>query len=111
MWNPFKKKPKPRRKPTAKQAAVQQVKEEGGMVYVTLTYAHFVLPAAQALQLVRLVSKAEIYEDKYHPELKGDHNDKYTHHVYANDKTFGMKLMPDAFYKMAKLAGKPEKKD
>ncbi len=40
----------------------------------------------------------------------GCHNDKYTHHVYPNDKTFGMKLMPDDFYKMAKLAGKPEKK-
>lgn len=111
MWNPFKKKPKPRRNPTAKQAVIQQAKEASGMVYVSLTYANYVLPAAQALQLVQLVSKAEIYEDKYHPELKGEHSDKYTHHVYDNDKTFGMKLMPDAFYKMAKLAGKPEKKD
>jgi hypothetical protein len=111
MWNPFKKKPK--RKPTARRAVVQQAKqakEADGMVYVSLHYANYVLPAAQALQLISLVSKAEIYEDKYHSQMTGEHADKYTHHVYENDKPMSMRLMPDAFYKMCKLAGKPEKK-
>jgi hypothetical protein len=108
MWNPFKKKPK--RKPTVRGALVQQAKEADGMVSVSVYYANYVLPAAKAVQLVNLLSKAEIYEDKYHPELKGEHADKYTHHVYEHDKLMTMKILPDAFYKMAKLAGKPEKK-
>lgn len=107
MWNLFKKKPK--RKPTAKRVAIP--KPEGdGMVSVSVSYASYVLPASKALQLIALLSKAEIYEDKFHPELTGDHADKYTHHVFPNEKTTAMKMMPDAFYRMAKLAGKPEKK-
>jgi hypothetical protein len=107
MWNLFKKKPK--RKPTAKRVAIP--KPEGdGMVSITMGYGSYVLPASKAMQLISLVSKAELYEEVYHPELKGDHADKYTHHVYANEKTAAMKVLPDAFYKMAKLAGKPEKK-
>ena len=105
MWNPFKKK----RKPAARRVSV--LKPEGdGMVAVTLSYANYVLPASKALQLMNLVAKAEIYEDVFHPEIQGNHADKYTHHVYPNEKTAAMKMMPDAFYNMAKLAGKPEKK-
>ena len=109
MWNLFKKKPKPKRKPTARRAVVPKL-EGDGMVSITMGYGNYVLPASKAVQLMALIGQAELYEDVFHPELKGDHADKYTHHVYANEKTAHMKLLPDAFYKMAKLAGKPEKK-
>lgn len=105
MWNPFKKK----RKPATKRVAVPKL-EGDGMVAITMGYGNYVLPASKAVQMMKLIGQAEMYEDKFHPELKGDHSDKYTHHIYANDKTAHMKLLPDAFYKMAKLAGKPEKK-
>ena len=101
---------KTKRKPRkVTQARVRTTLPES-MVSVHVNYASYVLPAAKALQLVELLAKAEIYEDVYHSELKGSHDDKYTHHVYANDKMANMKLLPDGFYGMCKLAGKPEKK-
>ena len=107
MWNPFKKKAK--RKPTATRVAIP--KPEGdGMVAVSVNYGNYVLPASKAVQLIGLLAKAEVYEDVFHPELTGSHSEKYTHHVFPNEKTMSMKMLTDAFYRMAKLAGKPEKK-
>jgi hypothetical protein len=81
------------------------------MVGVTVGYACYVLPASKALQLMDLLAKAEIYEAMYHSEMVGKHDDKYTHHIYQQDKdATTMKLFTDAFYGIAKLAGRPEKK-
>ena len=81
------------------------------MVAVNVSYASYVLPAHEALQLIDLLAKAEVYESVFNPELQGRHDDKYTHHVYAQDKQpTSMKMLPDAFYGIAKLAGRPEKK-
>lgn len=81
-----------------------------GMVGVRVNYAMYVLPAAKALQLADLLAKAEVYEDVYHSNLEGSHDEKYTHHIYANEKVSDMKMFPDAYYGICKLAGKPEKK-
>jgi len=74
--------------------------EEPDMMVLELGYRHFVLPTADAVQILQLLEKAEIYENKY-----GD--GEYTHHVYMNDQPIPAKLLGDDLYRMAKLAGKP----
>lgn len=100
---------KTKRKPR-KATPVQPTVPTQGMVALTITYGSYVLPAAKALQLMNLMAKAEIYESVYHSDMVGDYNEKHTHHIYAQDREIGMKLLPDAYYGMCKLAGKPEKK-
>lgn len=73
-------------------------------VTVDLGYKSYVLDAKDALTLAEIVSKAEMYEEKYRGG--GEEN---THHVYPNDERFTMRVMPESLYNMAKLAGKPEK--
>jgi hypothetical protein len=67
-------------------------------------YKSYVLDIKDALTLAEIVSKAEMYEEKYH----GGGQDN-THHVYNNDERFTIRVIPDSLYNMARLAGKPEK--
>ena len=78
-------------------------------VIVNVGYKHLVVDAEVGVKLLELLATAELYEDKYHGSGKPS-----THHIYANEghtSAFGMsvdmKLIPNTFYKMAKLAGKP----
>jgi len=73
-------------------------------VTIDLGYKSYVLDTKDALTLAEIVSKAEMYEEKYHG---GGQPNSY--HVYANDDRFTMRVLPDSMYNMAKLAGKPEK--
>jgi hypothetical protein len=73
-------------------------------ITVDLGYKSYILDAKDALVLADIVSKAEMYEEKYHGN--GREN---THHVYSNDERFIMRVLPESLYNMAKLAGKPEK--
>ena len=72
---------------------------------VKFGYTDYVMELKDAVSLAELLSKAEVYDNKYVPG--GEH----THHIYANDKseTGTIKLISDDFYRMAKLAGKPAK--
>ena len=70
------------------------------MMVLELGYRNFVLSTADAVQILQLLEKAEIYENKYDDGM-------YTHHVYANDQPIPAKLIGDDLYRMAKLAGKP----
>lgn len=67
-------------------------------------YKSYVVDVKDALVLAEIVSRAEMYEEKYH----GGGQDN-THHVYNNDERFTIRVLPDSLYNMAKLAGKPEK--
>jgi hypothetical protein len=78
-------------------------------VVISIGYKNLVVDAEVGVQLLELLASAELYEDKYHGGNKPS-----THHIYANDghtSSFGMsidmKLLPNKFYQMAKLAGKP----
>jgi hypothetical protein len=73
--------------------------EEPDMMVIELGYRNFVLPTSDAVQILQLLEKAEIYENKYD-------DGAYTHHVYANDQPIAAKLIGDDLYRMAKLAGK-----
>jgi len=62
----------------------------------------FVMDSDRALTLLELLKDAEVYQEKYATK---------SIHIYENDsKDISMRLLPDAVYRMAKLAGKPEEK-
>lgn len=70
-----------------------------------LGYNDYVLDLKDAVTIAEMFSKAERYESKY---ISGSGS---THHIYANeDSEMGsIKLVSEDFYRMAKLAGKPDK--
>lgn len=73
---------------------------------VNIGYKTFVLEAEQGVQLMELLSDAEVYEEKYNGSGKPT-----TYHVYPNEDSnlVSLRLLPQGFYSVAKLAGKPEK--
>jgi hypothetical protein len=84
--------------------------EEINMVVVELGWKKLVMTKEAAFQLASALEGAEIYERKWVPE--GERVEKgvdHTFHVYPNDHAFGMEIISDDLYRMAKLAGKPEK--
>lgn len=80
------------------------------MIVIELGYRKYVLPREKAMALIDALESAEIYEQKYWEEAKRlamGMTDAYTYHVYPSDSTFGMNIITDSHYQMAKLAGKP----
>ena len=75
---------------------------------VRVGYTQFVMDTSRALALLELLADAEIYEEKWRTKEQGG----TTHHLYPQDTNDGIreiKVIPTAFYHMAKMAGKPEK--
>lgn len=75
---------------------------------IRVGYTDFVLDTQKALALLELLAEAEIYEEKWRSQEDGG----ATHHVYPQDTDAGLRqlrVVPTAFYHMAKMAGKPEK--
>ena len=82
------------------------------MMILTLGYAEYVMPTKDAVTILELLAKAQKYEERYIG--KDDKNNTkgesyHTYHVYENDTTFGGKVMSDDKYRLASLAGKPER--
>ena len=76
---------------------------------VRVGYTEFVLDTQKALALLELLSEAEIYEEKWRKSEDGG----TTYHVYPQDNVDNvrqLKIVPHAFYQIAKMAGRPEKK-
>lgn len=74
---------------------------------VQLGYGSFVMDAQSALKLTELLAEAELYEEKWRKSEEGG----TTYHVYPQDTADSMriiKIMPNALYQVAKMAGKPE---
>ena len=84
--------------------------KEDDMIVVTLGYANYVLSNKDAVALAEILEKAELYEAIWIPSGERNGGPDHTHHVYENDKQVDMKLISNDLYRMAKLAGKPEKK-
>jgi len=75
---------------------------------VQVGYTQFLLDTQKALTLLELLAEAELYEEKWRKKEEGG----TTYHVYSQDSNEGirqLKVIPMAFYYMAKMAGKPEK--
>ena len=71
---------------------------------VQVGYKSYVMDAEKALAFLGMLDQAEVYENKWDGKTNA-------HYVYAkeNDSLQELRLMPDALYRMAKLAGKPNK--
>ena len=74
---------------------------------VTLSYGELVMPTEDAVQLLKILEGSESYRLKYHSN-HGSQNES-THHIFPNDSTYHARLIGEDLYRMAKLAGKPEK--
>ena len=73
----------------------------------------FVVNTKDAVLIMDMLSKAELYEQKYHG-AEGDKPSYYTYHVWEADSVESVRasisLLSDSMYRMSKLAGKPEEK-
>jgi hypothetical protein len=75
---------------------------------ITLGWKKYVVDAKLAITVSEMLSKAEMYETKY--VCVDDGKATTMHHVYPQEgHQWVMEVMPDSIYRMAKLAGKPEK--
>jgi hypothetical protein len=74
------------------------------MIVISFGYGEYVMSPKDALVVMEILQKSEKYESKY--VSGGGEN---THHVYPNTEALTAKLISDDLYRMAKLAGKPEK--
>ena len=82
------------------------------MVVVDIGYHKIVLTKEKAMMLVEALETAEAYEEKYWNSDKRKElgmTEDYTYHVYPSKNQFGMKIISDTHYQMAKLAGAPSK--
>jgi len=73
------------------------------MLVLSFGYGEYVLSPKDAVAIMEILQKSERYECKY---VSGGDN---THHVYPSTECLTAKLISDDLYRMAKLAGKPEK--
>ena len=82
------------------------------MVVVDIGYHKIVLTKEKAMILVEALEAAETYEAKYWNTDKRKElgmTEDYTYHVYPTKSQFGMHIITDTHYQMAKLAGAPSK--
>lgn len=72
---------------------------------VKMGYKDYVIDADKALTMLAMLESAEMYETKWDGKTTA-------HYVYPQDSgehIKEMRLIPDALYRLAKLAGKPNK--
>lgn len=82
------------------------------MVVIDLGWQKLVMNREDAMLMAEILERAETYENKYWSREEREKlgmTDDYTFHVYPNEKEYGMKIISDGHYNMAKLAGKPAK--
>ena len=84
--------------------------KENDMVVIDFGYNtnSLVMSPKDALAMAEIMQRAERYEKKYRPGGGGGES-SYTYHVWPNSEETSLKLISDDTYRMAKLAGKPEK--
>lgn len=81
------------------------------MVVVEIGYRKLVMSKEKAMLLVECLEDCYVYEEKYWNEEKRKEKgmtNSSTYHVYPNEENFNMRILTNAQYQMAKLAGKPE---
>lgn len=75
---------------------------------ITLGWQKYVVDAKQAVAIAEMLSTAERYESCNKKDDEGNYIT--THYVYdSEDERWTMEVMSDSLYRMAKIAGKPEK--
>jgi hypothetical protein len=81
---------------------------------ITIGYnSSYVVDTKDAVAIMDMLGKAELYEQKYH-SAEGDKPSFYTYHAWEADMNDSLRatisLLPNNVYRMAKLAGKPEER-
>ena len=82
------------------------------MMIVNIGYTEYALPTKDAVTIMEILSNAQRYEERYiSKDAKNNNTGEayHTYHVYENDVTVSAKVIPNEKYRMAKLAGKPER--
>jgi hypothetical protein len=67
------------------------------------------MPTEDAVTLLKILEKAETYRTNYHSGAGVSGSSETTHHIFPNETPYHAKLIGEDLYRMAKLAGKPEK--
>lgn len=70
---------------------------------IELGYKSYVMDAEKAIAVLEMLDQAEMYETKWV-------NKSTAHYIYpqeGSDNIRTLKILPDALYKMAKMAGRP----
>lgn len=76
---------------------------------VEISHTSYVLDAPDAIQLVELIAKADIYREKWRTREDGG----TTYHIFPQDRDasrVAIKFLTDTEVEIMKLAGKPEEK-
>lgn len=79
---------------------------------VRIGYTSFVLDAAKAVQVLDMLSDAELYESKWYPKDEDAGVEAhYKKHIWENDNmdTITVEYLPHAVYAVGKVLGKPPK--
>jgi len=72
---------------------------------LNMNYTDYVLELEDAIRILEIMDKAEVYEHRY------IHSTHTNHYIFEQEaKSITVQLLPHALYTMAKMAGKPEKK-
>jgi len=67
----------------------------------------YVLPIEKAVEVMKLLSEAEVYDTKWHSGKDGG-SSSYTHHIYTpKTNSLSLSLMHNGTYAMYKAAGSP----
>lgn len=78
---------------------------------VSVGYNEFVLDLNDGVALMEIMGRAERYKSKTDYSVKPNTTAYYVWDQEVGDSTrVELKLLPDAVYRVAKLAGKPEEK-
>lgn len=84
--------------------------KENEMIVISLGYKSYVLSNKDAVTIAEILERAEMYETVWIPSAERNGGPDHTYHVYESTDQIDMKLISADLYRMAKLAGKPEKK-
>ena len=75
---------------------------------ITIGYTKYVVSVSDAVKLAEILGDAERYTETWRKAEDGG----TTYHIWEADthEEYSVKVIPDALYRMYKLAGKPEEK-
>jgi hypothetical protein len=76
---------------------------------VEISHTGYVLDSKDAIQLVELIAKAELYREKWQAKEQGG----TTYHIFPQDRDasrLSLKFLTDNEVEIMRLAGKPEER-
>lgn len=75
---------------------------------IQIGYDNYILDAKDAITIMEMIDKAEVWQEKYQSHAEGG-TLYFAYPPTDAESIRSVKIVPDSLYKMAKLAGKPER--